>query len=334
MVKRLLNYSERMAYRRLQEACSGRPVRLYTKVRMADAIPIEGSGLPNELFSFALRAHYDFVISTPDDRPLVAVELDGPSHDMPAQIDRDAKKDELSQRFGLPVLRICIAGPAGAINWFAIVAEPVRLWLDRHGHGVGQGAAGWRESLDIPRRNAPSCPACGSAMIEKRGRYGRFLSCIRFPDCRGSLDLETPAYVGTDDIAYKTTSPATPVPSQGSEVKSPSPQDSRPAAECIEQLRRIPATDAEEFRRVDPASNRAPHETPAADRAAYPALFDWVEAILWVLAIPLRLLELLAAAVKAAYRALPDWVEAILWGLGIALSILSLLAGLRHLAKG
>lgn len=40
---------------------------------------------------------------------------------------------------------------------------------------------------------APSefrCPVCGSSMIVKLGRGGRFLSCSRFPDCSGALTID------------------------------------------------------------------------------------------------------------------------------------------------
>jgi len=33
------------------------------------------------------------------------------------------------------------------------------------------------------------CPECGAAMVVKRGRFGRFLACSRYPDCKGSLPL-------------------------------------------------------------------------------------------------------------------------------------------------
>lgn len=33
------------------------------------------------------------------------------------------------------------------------------------------------------------CPVCGSSMIVKLGRGGRFLSCSRFPDCTGALTI-------------------------------------------------------------------------------------------------------------------------------------------------
>lgn len=49
------------------------------------------------------------------------------------------------------------------------------------------------------------CPVCGSSMIVKLGRGGRFLSCSRFPDCTGALTIngeeikgDTP--IGTDPV--------------------------------------------------------------------------------------------------------------------------------------
>jgi DNA topoisomerase-1 len=30
------------------------------------------------------------------------------------------------------------------------------------------------------------CPECGAAMLMKRGRFGRFLACTRYPECKGT----------------------------------------------------------------------------------------------------------------------------------------------------
>jgi len=35
------------------------------------------------------------------------------------------------------------------------------------------------------------CPQCGSAMIVKRGRFGRFLACSRYPDCKTTQSMTT-----------------------------------------------------------------------------------------------------------------------------------------------
>ncbi len=34
------------------------------------------------------------------------------------------------------------------------------------------------------------CPKCGSAMVIKLGRGGKFISCSRYPDCDGALTIE------------------------------------------------------------------------------------------------------------------------------------------------
>jgi DNA topoisomerase I len=33
------------------------------------------------------------------------------------------------------------------------------------------------------------CPDCGAAMVMKRGRFGRFLACTRYPECKGTKPL-------------------------------------------------------------------------------------------------------------------------------------------------
>lgn len=53
------------------------------------------------------------------------------------------------------------------------------------------------------------CPICGSSMIIKLGRMGKFLSCSRYPDCVGALTLEGLEIKGDTPIA---TDPATNLP--------------------------------------------------------------------------------------------------------------------------
>src|SRR5262245_17813597 len=99
MSKKLLNTSERITYGRLRGVCDRRAAEVYAKVRLADVLPIEGSGLRVALYDFALQAHYDFVVTGSDQVPLFAVEFDGPQHGESPQMERDAKKEELSRRF-------------------------------------------------------------------------------------------------------------------------------------------------------------------------------------------------------------------------------------------
>jgi hypothetical protein len=49
-----------------------------------------------------------------------------------------------------------------------------------------------RELIATPPKapaGEPACPDCGSAMVRRDGRYGPFLSCARYPACRGTRDL-------------------------------------------------------------------------------------------------------------------------------------------------
>jgi len=51
--------------------------------------------------------------------------------------------------------------------------------------------------LDAPTRpkeppKTPRCPECGGAMLVKTGKSGDFLSCLRYPDCKGRKNLESP----------------------------------------------------------------------------------------------------------------------------------------------
>jgi DNA topoisomerase-1 len=41
-----------------------------------------------------------------------------------------------------------------------------------------------------------SCPKCGSALVIRNGRYGKFIGCSSYPDCRHMEPLERPADTG------------------------------------------------------------------------------------------------------------------------------------------
>jgi DNA topoisomerase I len=46
------------------------------------------------------------------------------------------------------------------------------------------------------------CPTCGSSMIIKLGRNGKFLSCSRYPDCEGALTIEGHEIKKDEPIGY------------------------------------------------------------------------------------------------------------------------------------
>jgi DNA topoisomerase-1 len=61
-----------------------------------------------------------------------------------------------------------------------------------------------------PTTTDEKCPNCGADMVVKRGRFGEFLSCSRYPDCKTIKSIVKPTGVkcnkcGTGDIAEKRT---------------------------------------------------------------------------------------------------------------------------------
>jgi hypothetical protein len=81
--------------------------RVCPKVRVADALDINKSGLDDEQFNYALKAHFDFVVEDEGGFAAFAVEYDGPHHSS----DRDARrrdllKNSISKALGMPLIRI------------------------------------------------------------------------------------------------------------------------------------------------------------------------------------------------------------------------------------
>lgn len=106
--KPLLNHPEELADARLAEVCTTVGARVFAKIRVADVLPINGSGASGDEFGFALRSHFDFVVADENKLPLFAVEVDGPQHATAEQKRRDAMKDALAERHGLPLLRVTL----------------------------------------------------------------------------------------------------------------------------------------------------------------------------------------------------------------------------------
>jgi hypothetical protein len=105
MVRKILNWSEKQTEIQLLPLAAVNGARVLAKVRVADALEIANSGITSEEYSYALKAHFDFLICDKNDMPLFAVEFDGPTHGTPRQIRNDLLKDSLCRKLGLPVLR-------------------------------------------------------------------------------------------------------------------------------------------------------------------------------------------------------------------------------------
>lgn len=106
VLKKILNLHEEATQLRLREVCEKHGASIFSKVRLADVLPIEGSGISDSEYRFALQSHFDFLVTDKSHTPLFAVEFDGPLHVEHAQQRRDEMKNELCEKFELPLLRI------------------------------------------------------------------------------------------------------------------------------------------------------------------------------------------------------------------------------------
>ncbi len=107
MAERLLNRSEEVTFDALQRACAGDGVHVYPKVRVADVFRLENDTISPKHLSYALRSHFDFVVTDRDYQSLFSVEFDGPLHKTSqAQRDRDRLKNEICDHFKHSLLRI------------------------------------------------------------------------------------------------------------------------------------------------------------------------------------------------------------------------------------
>jgi hypothetical protein len=106
----LLNGGEMRVHRALREALDSHSLHLDAKVRAASILPIDGSGISDDDFSYALRSEFDFGVSKgPNRTPEFVVEFDGARHLCdPETLVRDRRKERLCSHFDLPLLRIGI----------------------------------------------------------------------------------------------------------------------------------------------------------------------------------------------------------------------------------
>jgi Protein of unknown function (DUF2726) len=122
-LKKLNNQSEARVEALLDPAVIANGARVCPKVRLADVLPIEGSGISDPDYSYALKAHLDFLVRDRDENPLFAVEYDGGGHDDA----NDATKNRLCEHFGLPLARIerhhldLQSHPHHAVQWLVEV---------------------------------------------------------------------------------------------------------------------------------------------------------------------------------------------------------------------
>jgi hypothetical protein len=61
VLKKVLNLHEEAVSQRLRAICDEHGASVYVKVRVADVLPIENSGISHEEYAYALKSHFDFV---------------------------------------------------------------------------------------------------------------------------------------------------------------------------------------------------------------------------------------------------------------------------------
>lgn len=65
-------------------------------------------------------------------------------------------------------------------------------FIDRQSAWVAQLVQQYRSAvLSIKAPEGPACPVCGTATRQRSGKNGAFWSCGRFPDCKGSVPIES-----------------------------------------------------------------------------------------------------------------------------------------------
>jgi hypothetical protein len=128
-LKPILNRSEAATDVALRAAADKHGARVFAKVRLADVFELSAADLPGSHRSYALRSHFDFVVTCRHNNPLFGVEFDGPRHITDETVmRRDAMKGLICKRFRFPLLRVDAGflhkiGPTTLLTWF------IDLWF-------------------------------------------------------------------------------------------------------------------------------------------------------------------------------------------------------------
>ncbi len=101
MLRKFRNRSEDEIQRQIRTAIQRHGSELHEKVRIADLIDIAKLDR-RELGTYALQAHFDFVLIDENQKAVVAIEFDGPGHDS----RNDTQKNSICQQADLPLIRV------------------------------------------------------------------------------------------------------------------------------------------------------------------------------------------------------------------------------------
>ncbi len=122
-LKRIATAFETAALNAVERALQGSEWRVALKPRIQDVIDKQDDDLWDDEFSLYTRGHFDFVVYGGEHSlPAFAIELDGPTHLDPRQIERDVRKNLLCAEAGLPLLRfggsrLSVQDQIGLLAW-------------------------------------------------------------------------------------------------------------------------------------------------------------------------------------------------------------------------
>ena len=142
MGNRFLNTYEQVTYDKLRAVTDQVGAHVFCKVRLADVIPVNNSGISDRKFRFALQSHVDFLVTDSDQDPQFCVEYDGPTHRQPKQIERDQLKDELLVQFGMPFIRINARYLDDRYRGLSLLTYFVDVWFLAAAFDEAQAAGG------------------------------------------------------------------------------------------------------------------------------------------------------------------------------------------------
>jgi Protein of unknown function (DUF2726) len=127
-LKRLVNHTEQKILEELRETGRENNFQVEVNQRIADIVDIDGSGISNEEFSFALKSHFDFVV-VQDYIAQFVVEFDGPHHEEEKQKVKDAIKDKLCMLADLPILRLDTSIIRNSAREYSIAQWFAEVWF-------------------------------------------------------------------------------------------------------------------------------------------------------------------------------------------------------------
>ena len=148
--KRLLDKYEEATHDKLEQVCHANFAKAFPKVRVADVLRIDKSGLTDPEFRYALMAHFDFTITDENKDPLFAVEYDGASHKDPKQIERDKLKDSICEKLGFSLLRINSNFINRKFRDYDLLTYLVEIWFlsKAFDEAQEQGSIPWDEGFE------------------------------------------------------------------------------------------------------------------------------------------------------------------------------------------